>query len=110
MQNKGYTIPELIIMIIVIGVFAFVLINKASAAFVDNDTVVEDTERMILIKSSKNYANSIIDTLKEEDKYITGQDLIDAEYLIDEEDIYKNMKIKLSYDENTDSAKVEILE
>ena len=109
MQNKGYTIPELIIVIVVVGIFSLVAINKASYAFVDNDSITEETEEMILIKTSTNYANSILDTLKESDVYITGKDLVEANYLVDDDNIYTNVKLKLSYNENTSSANVEIL-
>ncbi len=110
MQNKGYTIPELIIIIIIVGIFSLVLINKSSNIFVDTNDLTEETQKLILIKSSTDYANSIIDTLKVEDKYITGKDLVETEYLVDDENIYSDVKIKLSYDANTESPKVEILE
>ena len=110
MQNKGYTIPELIIIIIIVGIFSLVLINKSSNIFVDTNDLTEETQKLILIKSSTDYANSIIDTLKVEDKYITGKDLVETEYLVDDENIYSDVKIKLSYDTNTESPKVEILE
>lgn len=109
MQSKGYTIPELIVVIVVVGIFSLVAINKASYAFVDNDSITEETEEMILIKTSTAYANNIIETLKTDDIYITGKDLIDAEYLVDDEHIFTNVKLKLSYNKETDSPKVEIL-
>ena len=109
MQNKGYTIPELIIVIVVVGIFSLVAINKVSYAFVDNDSLTEETENLILIKTSTEYANSILDTLKVEDVYITGKDLVEANYLVDDNNIYTNVKLKLSYNETTASANVEVL-
>ena len=109
MQNKGYTIPELIVVIVVVGIFSLVAINKASYAFVDNDSLTKETEEMILIKTSTDYANSILDTLKESDVYITGKDLVEANYLVDDDNIYTNVKLKLSYNETTASANVEVL-
>ena len=109
MQNKGYTILELIVVIIVVGIFSIVAINKASYAFVDNDAITEETEEMILIKTSTAYASSILDTLKTDDIYITGKDLVEAEYLVDDEHIYTNVKLKLSYNKETGSPVVEIL-
>lgn len=109
MQNKGYTIPELIVVVLIVGIFSIVAINKVSYAFVDNDEITEATEEMILIKTSTTYANNIIDTLKTDDIYITGKDLVEAEYLVDDEHIYTNVKLKLSYNAETDSPKVEIL-
>lgn len=109
MQNKGYTIPELIVVIVIVGIFSIVAINKASYAFVDSDAINEETEEMILIKTSTAYANSIIETLKTDDIYITGKDLVEAEYLIDDDHIFTNVKLKLSYNKETNSPQVEIL-
>ena len=109
MQNKGYTIPELVIVIIVVGIFSLIAINKASYAFVDNDVVSEETEEMILVKTATSYASSILETLKNDDIYVTGKDLVEAGYLVDDENTLANVKLKLSYNAETGSAKVEIL-
>ncbi len=109
MQNKGYTIPELIVVIVVVGIFSLIAINKASYAFVDDEVLTEETEEMILIKTSTAYANSILENLKVEDVYVTGKDIEDAGFLVDEEHTLSNVKIKLSYNADTDSVKVEIL-
>lgn len=108
-QNKGYTIPELVIVIIVVGIFSLIAINKASYAFVDNDVVSEETEEMILVKTATSYASSIIETLKNDDIYVTGKDLVEAGYLVDDENTLANVKLKLSYNAETGSVKVEIL-
>lgn len=108
-QNKGYTIIELIVVIVVVGIFSLIAINKASYAFVDSDVVNEETEEMILIKTSTAYANSILETLKNDDIYVTGKDIEDAGYLVDDEHTLSNVKLKLSYNAETNSAKVEIL-
>lgn len=110
MQNRGYTIPELIIVIVIVGIFSMVLISKTSYAFTDTDEVAKDTERLILIKSATDYGNSILETVKEKDQYITGKDLMEAEYLIDENNRYQDIKLKLSYDVGSNSTKVEILD
>ncbi len=109
MQKKGYTIPELIVVIVVVGIFSILAINKASYAFVDSDVINKETEEMILIKASTAYANSIIETLKTDDIYITGKDLVEANFLIDDEHTYTNVKLKLSYNKETNAPKVEIL-
>lgn len=109
MQNRGYTIPELIVVAVVLGLFSIVTINKASYAFVDTNEVSETTEEMILIKSATAYGNSIKETLKsEKTKYISASDLVTAGYLVDDEE-YKNVKVKLDYKEDTDSVSVEII-
>ncbi len=110
MQNKGYTIPELIIVIVIIGIFSIILINKTSYAFENIDNGAKETEKMILIKTAQNYANSILDRVKEEEQYIMGKDLVDAGYLVDSENKYSNIKIKLTYSKESNSVNVEILE
>ena len=110
MQNRGYTIPELIIVIVVIGIFSFLLINKTSYAFASTDEVAKETEKMILIKTSTAYGNSILEQVKEEEQYITGKDLVDAGFLVDEDNKYSNIKLKISYNEATNSVNVEILD
>ncbi len=109
MNSKGYTIPELIIIIVVMGIISLFAINKVSYALEDTEVNMEQTREMILIKSATVYANSIIDSLKEKEAYITGKDLTEAEYLVDDDRIYANEKIKLSYNAETDSVSVEIL-
>ncbi len=109
MQKKGYTIPELIAIIVIVGIFSILAINKASYAFVDNNNISKETQEMILIKTAKSYASSILETLKNDDIYITGNDLKEANYLVDDDHIFSNVKIKLSYNKNTNTPNVEIL-
>ena len=109
MQNKGYTIPELIIVAVVLGFISIIAINKASYAFVDVNKVSEETQGMILMKSATAYATSIKDTIKtEKTKYITANDLVDAGYLMDSTE-YKNAKIKLEYKADVDNIVVTII-
>lgn len=109
MQNRGYTIPELIIVAVVLGLFSIITINKASYAFVDTNEVSEKTEEMILLKSATAYGNSIKETLKEEKtKYLSTNELVTAGYLVDDDE-YKNVKIKINYEEDTDSISVEVI-
>lgn len=109
MKNKGYTIPELLVVIVVVGIFAIVAINKASYAFVDDESISKETEEMILIKTSTAYANSIIETLKTDAIYVTGKDIVEAGFLVDDDNTYTNVKLKLSYNAETNSPVVEIL-
>jgi prepilin-type N-terminal cleavage/methylation domain-containing protein len=109
LKNRGYTIPELIIVAVVVGIFSITIINKASYAFVDTNEISEETQNLILVKSATAYANSIKDELKEENtKYVSAEDLVEAGYLSDDD--YDNNKIKIEYNEETDSIKVEVIE
>ena len=64
---------------------------------------------MILVKTATSYASSILETLKNDDIYVTGKDLVEAGYLVDDENTLANVKLKLSYNAETGSVKVEIL-
>ena len=110
MKKNGYTIPELMIVIVVMGLIAIVVINKASFAFTDPNETSSQTDEMILKKSDLAYGRKQIESLKMEDQYISGKDLIDNDYLIDSENKFSNVKIKLSYNAVEDNISVEILE
>ena len=107
--SRGYTIPEFIIVAIVLGLFSIVTINKASYAFEDGSSASEKVVEMILVKSATAYGESIKETLKEEKtKYVSSSDLVSTGYLVDDEE-YKGLKIKIEYKEETDSVSVEII-
>lgn len=108
-ENRGYTIPELIIVAVVLGLFSVITINKASYAFEDTNEVSEQTVEMILVKSATAYGESIKETLEtEKTKYISASDLVSAGYLIDDEE-YKGIKIKIDYEEETEKISVEVI-
>ncbi len=109
MQKNGFTIPELLIVIFVVGVFSLIAIHKVSYAFMEESTVVEDTEELILKKTSIAYANTILDSVKENDVYITGQDLIEAGFLVDENHTMASQKVKISYNTTADSIEAQVL-
>ncbi len=110
MKNKeGYTIPELIVVAVLLGIFSIVTINKVSYAFLDTKEMNEKSEEMVISKSASIYGNDHKNDLKEEKtKYVLGKDLIEAGYLADIED-YKNIRVKLEYVEATDSVSAEIM-
>lgn len=109
-MKKGYTIPELVIVIVVLGLVSIVLINKTSYAFVTDD-ISEETTKLVLIKSATAYGNTIKEDIKKEkNKFISATEMIDAGYLRDEENIYKHYTLELIYDEQTDSIKAEVVE
>ncbi len=109
MNSKGYTIPELLVVIVVVGIMSFFLINKASYAYENPEDVSEKTEELILTKSATIYSEKNKDMIKnEKTKYISANDLEEAGYLVDANE-YKNIKIKLDYVEETDQIEVSII-
>jgi len=109
MKNRGYTIPEIIVVAAVLGLFSIITISKVSYAFVDTNEISETTKEMILEKSATAYGTKNLETIKNEKSvYISASDLVEAGFLADDED-YKNVKIKVKYKEDTDSISVEII-
>ena len=53
MNNKGYSIIELLILIVVTGIIASVLIIKSSYAFKDNSEQLYKQTEKLLLKSNK---------------------------------------------------------
>lgn len=105
-NNKGYTVVELIVLIAVVGIFAFVAINKASYAFSDNveaeKTLLEQKVKTIETAAEK-YAEDNKDIFEESKTvYIRVADLIDAKYLLSQE----NSELNSSIDNN---KKIELI-
>lgn len=109
-MKSGYTVPELLILIIVIGFFAVLAINKASYAFVDENRIGKETTNLILVKTASLYGESIKETVKEKKSiFISSNDVIEAGFLVDNDNIYKNYTIKLTYDAESDKINAEVV-
>ena len=109
MKNNGYTIPELVGVVVFLGIVSFFMISKGSYAFENADEESNQSKELILEKSASLYGESIKESLKlEKTKYLLARDLVDAGYLVDD-DIYEGAKIKLDYIEETDSISVKII-
>ncbi len=111
-NQKGYTIPELLVVMVVVGIIAIVCIVKVSFAFseISNpEEQKEKTERLVEL-ASETYAKSKEDEFKkEEDTYIFAKEVAQAGFLF-ERDEYNSMKVKISYDKETDTFKTEVVE
>ena len=108
MNNRnGYTILEMVILSLIIGVFAIVSINKVSYAF-DNEQelTVEENAYKIIEKQAKLYGENNLNIFAEnKEYYMDVNDLVEAKYLLLENnnkvlgcDGLLEHKIKLSYD------------
>lgn len=120
MKNKdGYTIVELIIVIVVIGIFAFVTINKASYAFSDNTEVLKELEEQktaLIETAALKYAKEHKEVFGDANKtYIRVSDLIKENYLLLDADgnvsgdsnINKSQKIALTLKDEKVTAHLE---
>lgn len=112
-NNRGYTVVELIVVILVVGVIAFVCINKASYAFSDQEIAVTELmeQKIELIeKQAIKYGEDNKDLFEESKTiYIRLIDLIENKYLLNNSDseINNNQKIKLEYKDDKVIATVE---
>lgn len=116
--NKwGYSKIEVLIVVVLLGIVAFVTINKTSYAFaIDNSKAVEEYINLIEIQA-EDYAMDNLDIFKETDTtYISVDNLVEEKYLIGDEngfitdpsDSTKNFnsnKIKLEYNRDKNRVK-----
>ena len=110
MNNKGYTIKELLILLGAVSFVFLVAIIKTSYAFseIDNTKEIEKQEKALIKKASLLYGESIKDRVKDEKVVmVTGDDLMKSHFLA-EDDTYKVIKVKLTYDEKNDKIKYEV--
>lgn len=113
MQKKyGYTIPELLIVVGILGLIALVSITKISYAF---DTISNEEEKKEEIKNmvelaSISYAKTKSEDFKsEKEVYIYAKEVAQAGYLF-EKDEYNSMKIKITFDESKNAFQAEVVE
>lgn len=116
--NKwGYSKIEVLIVVVLLGIVAFVTINKTSYAFaIDNSKAVEEYINLIEIQA-EDYAMDNLDIFKETDTtYISVDNLVEEKYLIGDENgfitdpsdstkNFNNNKIKLEYNRDKNRVK-----
>ena len=107
MNKKGYTMPELLVVLGVVTLIAIISIVKVSFAFSDinNSEEIKKQEELLIEKASLGYAKTIENRIKDEKVvYVSGEELINSKFLTDE-----NLKIKLYYNETNDEIKYELI-
>ena len=104
MKNKnGYTIPELLIIVGVLGLIALVTITKVSFAF-------SQITKSLVEQASIAYAKSKKDEYKKESEtYIFAKEVAAAGFLFEKEE-YNTMKVKISYHQESNSFQAEVVE
>ena len=122
MKNKGYTIIDIIILVIVLAASAILILPRLSTAFVSNNEELHDSQMNLYLKQAKLYGEKNIDKIKENNNSIivTIDDLIDAGYIgayvskeltddLDESVIINDLKIKITYNEETKEITVQYI-
>lgn len=114
MKKNGYTLIELLVIIGILGVVAFVVISNTSYAFKDNtEEIYEESQEPLIIRQAIEYGKSLETLPEEQEKIISVYDLIDKGYLAPNsgEDDYidvrtgvsmKELNIKIRYSEENE--------
>ena len=113
MNNKGYALNELIILLIVIAIAFGIAITRVSYAYQninDEKALLEEEKDTLKIATEAYIKTHDKDLKKDGDNYLYGKDLADEGYLILTEDFdYKDVEIKVSYDSSQKKYNVVIM-
>lgn len=111
-EKNGYTIPELVVVIVIVGLIAIFGIMKVSYAFEEiNNPEKETLETNHLVKiASEAYARVKKDEFKKaEPSYIFAKEVSEAGFLTSKEN-FNNLKVKITYDSESNSFTAEVIE
>ena len=121
MKKNGYTLMELIVLIVGLGLIALIGIKNASYAFTDNKDELYHESIVSILECAKQYGNDNLETLKEEKQLIiTVNELIEKNYIgsdedgnyidvRDENETLNNTKIAIEYNEKTEEITTEVV-
>lgn len=110
-QKNGYTVPELLGVIIIVGFIAFIGITKVSYAFesISNPETQKEEMQKLVEQASIAYAtNKKEDFKKETETYIYAKEVAAAGFLF-EKDEYNSMKVKITYNSEKDTFSAEVV-
>ena len=114
MNNKGYAIKELIILLAIITVAFGVAITRVSFAYQninDEDALFEEEKNTVKIATEAYVKTHEKEFKKDGENYLYGKELADAGYLILTDDFdFKDMKIKVTYDSSLKKYNIAIIE
>ncbi len=119
MKKNGYTLIELLVLVVLMGVAAFITIKSVSYALVDNTNELYNESIYSILEAARIYGNDNLEELKQSSMVVTVQDLIDKSYLGCEEDgsfkdirtegaTLNDLKVTISYDAENDSIKAKL--
>lgn len=122
MDKLGYSKIEILIVIILLGIVAFITINKTSTAFAIDKTGAVNEVKYLIEVQAEDYALANTTIFEETDTtYISVDDLIEAGYLIgndsglltDPTDSSKNLndtKVRLEYDADKNNVTATVVD
>jgi len=122
LNKLGYTKIEILVIVVLLGLVAFITINKTSYAFaIDNGSAVEQVKNLIELQA-EDFGLDNLNLFNETDTtFINVSDLINSGYLIansnglitnpaDVNKSYNNNKIKLEYDRLKNEVKATLID
>ncbi len=111
MKKNGYTIPELLVIIALLGIVTIFGIMKASYAFseVNNTEEQKQAVKELVEHASVSYAKSKEDWNKDEVVYVFAKEVAQAGFLF-EKDEYNSMKVKITFDQEKNTFQAEVVE
>ena len=108
MNNKGYTVVEMLVLFAVVGIIAIFSISRVTYSFSNKEKITLRENAFLIIESeAKKYGENNVKKLfeKEDDYYMNVDDLVKEGYLLKDEkntilgfDDLNDKNIKISYD------------
>lgn len=107
MKKNGYTLIELLIVIVLMGVFVFFVISKTSYAFKDSSDELKKNQDTLLLRQAKMFGENSEKLKEDKEMIVMVSELVENEYLAGNDGIFydysgrdiNDTKIKLSIDE-----------
>ena len=121
MKKNGYTVTEMLIVIIVLGIFTIAMMAATSYAFKDKSEDYYKEKVQLIEKQAELYGKSLNNLKEEGNLVITVKDLVDKGYYVPDntkgdvvdprnsKGTLNSLKIKLIYNQDG-SIKAEIIE
>lgn len=117
LNEFGYTKFELLVVVLLLGIVAFITINHTSYAFaIDKSSNIKEIKRFVEIQAEE-YAENHLEIFKETNTtFVTVGNLVEKDYLIgneqglfidplDSSKNYNDNKIKLEYNKDKKEVK-----
>ena len=117
-NKKGYTIPEMLIVIGILGIFTLVVLVSTSNAFKDNDQELYTEKTKLIVHQTELYAKTLSNLEEQGYMIVTLSDVVKAGYYVADDNegnvidprnskaTLNGMKIKILYNDGNIKASV----
>lgn len=111
LNNKGYSIKEMVILCAVLAIVFAIGIVRVSYAYqdADNTSQMETVWNESLIQAARVYVLAHPEEFKDAETYFYGSELVENDYFIDVDDIdVDNVRFKVTRAQDSEDYQVEI--